>query len=377
MEKIIPHSPTPAGLRCLLEQNEGLRLSLYLPLPEHRGFDDVRLFPASYELAVKAAVARLSELGASQEQVDLTQKQLKQVKVGIASLPAATHALAVFGGTGMVTAFALAQPTATALHVGRSFRVRPILQAAQLEFGYRVLAVSSNQVSLFEGDVHGLRAIPANGVPGSLEEALGTQLSSGTSQYHSGGGEGVIHHGQGGAREGRTVDQDRFHHLLTRSVTEFWNGREDPLVLATDPSNDGALRKLARLPGMLEQTAVGNPDRLSLQELHIRTWPIAQAWVNQQQSFIAQETGTSQVLMEIESVVQAAVSGRVARLWLDAEQQFPGHLNPENGELDAGLGDEDVLDELAVLVASKGGEVLLCASEDLPNPSQLRAELRG
>ena len=376
MENLIPHSPTTADLRALFEQTQDLRLSIYLKLPEHRGFDRVRGFPAKYEQAVKTAAARMSLLGASEQQTEQALSQLGQVDVSIVSLPSATRSLAVFWGPSGVTACALAHQTTSQTHIGRSFRIRPFLQALRLELSYRVLAVSSNQVHLYEGDAHGLRALTAKDVPASLEEALGVQLSDGHSQFHSGGGSAVVHHGQGGASDDRSLDQERFHHKLARSVAEFWNGREDPVVLATDPSNTGSLRKVLRLAGLLEQTAVGNPDRLSPHELHERTWPIMEQWRAQQQEQAIQSSASGSILEDLDSVLQAAIDGRIAHLWVDANQQVAGHLNLISRAVDSAIGDEDVLDELTALVTSKGGSVACCEEGSLPTTSQVMAVLR-
>lgn len=376
MDNIFPQPPTIDDLQALIEQTETLRVSIYLGLPEHRGFDRVRGFPATYEQAVKTAVARMSLLGASEQQTEQALSELGQVDVRIASLPSATRSLAIFWGARGVTACALAHQTISQTHIGRSFRIRPFLQALRLELSYRVLAVSSNQVHLYEGDVHGLRALAAKGVPASLEEALGTQLSDGHSQFHSGGGSAVVHHGQGGARDDRSLDQERFHHKLARSVAEFWNGREDPLVLATDPSNTGSLRKVLRLAGLLEQTAVGNPDRLSTHDLHERAWPIMEQWRAQQQQQAIQSSASGPILEDLDSVLQAAIDGRIAHLWVDANQQVAGHLDFINGAVDSAVGDEDILDELTALVTTKGGSVVCCKEGTLPTTSQVMAVLR-
>jgi hypothetical protein len=377
MDKIVPQSPTTADLQALLQQPEGLRASLFLALPEHRGFDRVRGFPATYEQIVKATTERLGKLGASEQQVELALHGLGNVEVGIASLPNATRSLAIFCGPDSITAFALAVTTKTRSHVGLSFRIRPLLQAVRLELNFRVLAVSSNQVGLFEGDVHGLHQVEPQDVPTSLEQALGKELSEGHSQFHSSGGGTVIHHGQGGAREDRDLDQERFHQKLARSLASHWNGRKDPLVLATDPSNGGSLRKVLHLAGLLKQTAVGNPDRLSITELHERTWPIVKHWREQQQEQAIRSAGSCSILEDLDAVLQAAVEGRVDRLWLDADQQVAGHVDLSNGNVDPAAGDEDVLDELTALVTTMGGSVYCCEQESLPSPSRVMAVLRG
>lgn len=379
----VPRPPAPGVLDFLLDETEGLRASVYVPLPEHRGFDEVRAFPASFELAAKAAGERMAELGASEGEVEQALSRLASIDADVASMPRATQALGVFLGPGGVEAFALAHVVDRAVHVGRSFRVRPLLRAARREVAYRALAVSTNRVALFEGDARGLREVRAAGVPRNLEDALGGELSERQLHYHSSAtaGEAVIYHGHGGASRGRSIDQERFHRVVSRAVAEHWNGRDDPscwpLVLATDEANDGSFRKLAALPGLLEGTAAGNADRLSDREVHERTWPIVETWLAGRDAAAVRRARDTPGLTDLEPAIEAAAAGRVARLWVDARERVPGHVDLSSGRLTEGFGDEDALDELATLVFARRGEVHVLEKDELPASASVLAELRG
>ena len=383
MARVLPHPPGPDVLRELLDERDGLRISIYVPLPENRGFDEVHDFPASYELAAKAAVKKLGALGASKAETDAARTRLLDVDADMARLPRETKSLGVFAGPEGLHAYALAGRVDRHSHAGHSYRVRPLLQAARLEIPYRVLALSTNHVSLFEGDVRDLHEVEAKDMPKSLKEALGSELSKGTLQYHSSAnaGQAVIFHGQVDANQGRAVDQERFHRIVGKSAVEHWRDREDPLVLATEPANAASLRKVVDLPRLLERNATGNPDKMSPRQLHEQTWPIVRSWEEEQHARSARRAldalGRGLAISQINEVVEAATAGRVNRLWVDGRQQEPGRIDPTTGRATEGRGDEDLLDELACLVRAKGGEVIVCNPEELPDACTTIAELRG
>ncbi len=65
---------------------------------------------------------------------------------------------------------------------------------------------------------------------------------------------------------------------------------------------------------------------------------------------------------DLDEVAAAAAAGRVQTLLLEAGRQLPGRLDPATGEVARGELDgaqtDDVLDDLADLVATMGGEVV-------------------
>lgn len=79
-------------------------------------------------------------------------------------------------------------------------------------------------------------------------------------------------------------------------------------------------------------------------------------------------------------VAHAAVAGRLATLLIDAERQIAGRIDGSTGRIDpAELGKprvDDVLDDLASLVESMGGEVHVLSAERMPCRTGVAASFR-
>lgn len=379
---VIPVIPSTEEIAKLVRGVPGLRVSLYLPLAERPGFDDIRAVPTAYEQARKGALRRMAELGVDPAKAEGTSKQLESVDVELAGLPRGTRGIAVFAGPDGLQAFALAAPTRPSVTVGRSFHIRPLLRARGAERRFRVVALSTNRVQLYEGDAHGLRLLEAEGVPHSLQDALGSELTEASLQSRSSTSSGgaPIFHGHGGRDESRPVDLERFHRVLAAALERVWNGRDDPLVLAGDQVHQGRFHKIADLPGLLPQGVAGNPERLSPDELHARALPLVE------QRYAEHEAGEAEraeaalahgiALDDLEAAVAAATAGRVARAWIDAERHVARHVDTTTGRLVESFGDEDALEELAALVLRRGGSVQV-RPDGLGSPSGVLAELRG
>jgi hypothetical protein len=92
-----------------------------------------------------------------------------------------------------------------------SFHVKPLLRLLQSADRYQVLALSRERIALYEGNRYHLDAVPlAEGVPATLEEALGEQRTEQHLTVAAYGGTGVASvHGHGSRKEEQDVDRER------------------------------------------------------------------------------------------------------------------------------------------------------------------------
>src|SRR5690606_41088632 len=75
--------------------------------------------------------------------------------------------------------------------------------SSDLHAAYRVLAVSVNRVAHFEGGPEGLREAPLSGVPTSLSDALGDELTEVQFRVRGPGPAGSMHGSEIGRASGR------------------------------------------------------------------------------------------------------------------------------------------------------------------------------
>jgi len=374
--------PSHDSIQDLLDGEDGPRVSLYVPVPARPGFDDVRDFPGSYGRLTSRIAKRMEELGIESVLRDERMRELGGVDVELSSLHPAVRSIAVFAGPRGVASYSLVDPVPRSFHVGRTFRLRPLLKAARKERSFRVVSLSTKRVELFEGDARSLRRIEPKAVPRSLEEALGSELTSATLQLHSSASRGAaaIFHGHGGAGRDRNLDKDRFHRVLAGALRQEWGGLDSPIVLVADRAHEGRFRKTADLPGLLEEGIAANPGEMSLEELHARALSVVQEASDRvDREALAEaraESARGRGPADLASAALAAVSGRVDRLFVASGPRVDEHIDPTDGSLHPAFGDEDALDELCGLVLAKGGSAVV-VDDGVPTTPGFLVELRG
>jgi hypothetical protein len=137
---------------------------------------------------------------------------------------------------------------------------------------------------------------------------------------------------------------------------------------------------------LLVDTAIdAGPDALTPDQLRQRAWQTLEPQHLAQQARLAEAYGTAQAQDlgsdDLTSVVQAAVSGRVGVLFIEADRQIAGRLDLETGGVVAGElinpQVDDVLDDLATLVERMGGQVHVMPAGQIPGTTGLAAIYRN
>jgi hypothetical protein len=352
-------------------------VSVYLPLL--RTFTEARANSAAYEGAVADAEAGLEEAGLPAAEAQGIRKQLFAVETNLRRLEHPAAGLAVFHDRAGLHAFRLPEAPRQSVTVAENFALRPLLEAIRRNRSHYVLALSANRVALFLGDAFGLASISAQGVPASLEDALGSELTENELRIRgtkAGGGAGV-YYSHDSARDARKLDVERFHQKIARAIETELEGREEPIVLVATQAHHSGLRAALRLPRLLAEGVQTSPDHLSPSELHARSWPVIERAVADEEARIAGEYERSvnrgKGLSRIDDVAAAAAAGRVRRLWVKRDERVPGAVDLASGALVGGRAREDVLDGLVTLVLRHGGDVIV--GDRVPSGMAVAAEL--
>jgi hypothetical protein len=379
-------SPSSAALRALADTPEGALATLLAPYAS--GVAAARENRVRLQRARSVVSEALVGAGLDGAEAERRAAELLRVEADPRKLPAdlagRTHGVAAFVGPEGVRPFALGQAPAEEVRIGDCFALRLLLRAVQSDTRFRVLALAQNSVALFEGDAHGLHPDVLPDLPSSLEEALGTELGGhrlGLVSTPAAGIRGARFYGLHDANTERALDLERFHRVVARALEKTAAAGEPPLVLATDESNAGRFRKVAQLPALVADTAVGSPEHLSPAELFARAWPAVAAELGRRERARADDyeraRSLGKGLTAIDRIAVAAVTGRVRRLWIDEGAEVPGRLDFESGRVVAAEPRAgDALDALATAVLRRGGEVIVGAAGSLPAPAAAVAELR-
>ncbi len=299
--------------------------------------------------------------------------------------------LAVLGGSGLFHVFRLQRTVAELAVAADSFHTKPLRRVLQSVDRYQVLGLNRQETKLFEGNRDALAEIePAQGVPRTITQALGDELSEPHSTVASYGGVGQgsmpMHHGHGGKESEVDIDAERFFRAVDRGVLEHHSRPSGlPLILAALPEHHHMFHEVSHNPFLIEENIDIHPDALSsIDELRQRAW---QLFEPQYQARLAElndafEQARSKGLGDddLAQVVQAAAVGRVATLLIEADRQIAGRLDSATGQ--AELADlshpqvDDLLDDLGELVEKMGGRVLVMPAERMPGRTGLAATYR-
>lgn len=298
--------------------------------------------------------------------------------------------LAVLGARGMFRAYRLQRPVAELVVVADSFHTKPLMRQLQSADRYQVLSLSRQEIKLFEGNRDALDEIElAQGVPRTITEALGKELTDSHSTVASYGGIGqghtAMHHGHGGKESEVDGDAERFFRAVDRGILEHHSQPSGlPLILAALPQHHHLFHQVSRNPFLMDESIDIHPDALPSDELCQRAWQVFEPRYLARLAALVEEFGQarSQDLGddEVAHVAKAAVAGRIATLLIEADCEAPGRVNAATGDIEPGdLAHpefDDVLDDLGTLALKMGGAVVIVPAERMPTETGVAAIYR-
>jgi hypothetical protein len=371
---------TVAGLQHLLAPHEPPCISIFMPThrqPQRAREDQIRL---------KNLLGRCEELlngHSSRTRATLLEPLRRLVEQGPAG--ERLDGLALFRSPDVDLQYRLAAPLPERVVVAKSFHIRPLIRYLQSNRRYYVLALSQNRVTLYEGTASGLAEKPFPDVPESLEAVLERDYQKGFLNFHSVGGGGNRFHGQGTADERKKDDLTVFFRAVDEALWQTLRDEHAPLVLAGVGYYHPIYRSLCRYQYLAAHGVEGNFEHVPAAHLHARAWPLVAELFGARESAALDEfqqvRGRGLATDRLDDVARAAVQGRVRRLLVAKGAQVWGVFDRNTGAIErreqqTDAHDDDVVDDVAEAVLSRGGEVLMLAPGRLPSGSAVAAVLR-
>ncbi len=369
------------------EHHQQPQLSLYLPT--HRHHPENQQDPICYQNLVKKLELLLRE----NHPAELVRSLLEPFQAlgnDTAFWNHTLDGLAIFGDPGWFKVIGMQRSVPELTVVADSFHTKPLRQFLQSADRYQILGLSQHGIKLYEGNRDILEAIePATGVPRTMDEALGEELTEPHRTVASYGGVGgmssPMHHGQGGKKEEVDSDADRFFRAVDRSVLEAHSRPSGlPLILAALPEHHGLFHQISKNPFLLGEGIKIHPDALPLDELREKACEVFEPHYQSRLAKLADEFALAKSkglgLDELQTIAEAAVAGRIATLLIEADREIPGRMDAATGKLQ--LTDlshpevDDLLDDLGEMVLSKGGQVVVIRSEQMPTTTGAAATCR-
>jgi hypothetical protein len=362
-------------------------LSLYQPT--HRRYPENQQDPIRFRNLVKALETSLRQKYPAIE----TRILLEPFEALAHEHPFWNHTLdglAVLGGPSLFRVFLLQRPVAQLAVAADNFHIKPLRRFLQSVDRYQVIGLSLHKIRLFEGNRDALDEIdPGPGVPRTITEALGDELTDPHQTVASYGGVGgastPMHHGHGGKNDDADIDTERFFRVIDRAMIERHSQPSGlPLILAALSEHHHLFRRVSRNPLLIAEGVTINPDALPNDELRERAWQVAEPQYLVRLATLADEFAEAKSKGlgsdDLAQVSQAAAAGRIATLLIESDRQISGRLDGATGRFE--LADlshpqvNDMLDDLAELVEKMGGGVLVIPAERMPTRTGLAATFR-
>ncbi len=270
--------------------------------------------------------------------------------------------------------------------VGDHFHMKPLLQLMSGDGTFSVLALSQNQVRLFQGTRYHLDEIKLTDIPTNIAAALQYDKPEKSLQVHTGSSKGKsgIFHGQGAGNEDHKNDLLSYFRQVNNGLESLFKNQQLPLILAGVDYLLPIYHEANTYAHLLPDGIPGNPETLTLEELHTQAWQIAQPYFDLAKvstiSHYEELQGSEKTANTIEKVLPAAYFQRVETLFVPIDKTVWGVFNPDGNSIQIHAqqetGDEDLLDLAALHTLTNGGTVYAVEQGDVPEHKAIAAILR-
>lgn len=282
-------------------------------------------------------------------------------------------------------------PVEELVMVADTFHTKPLRHIMQSEDRYQVLALTMDEVHLFEGNRHSLFEIElADDFPKTITEALGEELTEKHSTVASYGGVGGdstnMHHGQGGKMDEVDSDTQRFFRVVASAIHNRYSKPVGlPLLMAALSEHHTLFNQVNKNPFLLPKGININPKAISIEKLAELSWQMMQPmYLEKLEARIekfnqAKSSGLGSEKMD--EVIEAAKAGRVDTLFIEAHRVIAKRLrNKVTGTFE--MTDvtqpvlDDQLDDVGEIVTKMGGTVVIIPKAQMPVDTGLAAIFR-
>jgi hypothetical protein len=327
-------------LERLLEERDENCISIYLPMV--RVGTDVQGNSIQLKNALNEVEKELKQRGRRQPDIDDLLAQPRQL---LSDSPFWQHqldGLAMFISPETLATYRLPLDFEPLTIVAERFHIKPILPLISGDGRFYILALSQDQVRLFQGTRHTVDEMEIRHAPGSLADALvyddpERQMQHHTTTSGSAGGPAVVRHGQGVQEDEKRQRLRRYFQDVSKGIQRQLYDEEAPIVLAALDYLHPIYKEVDTSPHLLDEGITVNPNELSAAELHDRAWTIVGPLFTEAKEEAVdrykQLSGSKQASAELEEIVPAAFQGRIDTLFVATGTHRWGSYDPDNDSL--------------------------------------------
>lgn len=373
-------------LEELAGKPEGPCASIFLPT--HRAGAETRQDPIRLKNLLRQARERLVVRGLRTTEVDRILEPAQGLLENELFWRHQADGLALFLSSGVFHSYRLPLSFGELAVVTDRYHLKPLLPLLAGDGRFYVLALSQNEVRLLGASRYSADEVElGDDVPESLADALKFDDPEKQLQFHTGssggGGRTAVFHGHGGEDDSKD-DILRYFRKIDRGLRDILKGQEAPLVVAGVDYLLPIYREANTYPGLVKEGATGNPEELSVEELHERAWKIVGPRFSEARREAAERyaelAGTGRTSTDPREVILGAYYGRVDTLFVASSVRRWGTFDPGTGEVN--LHDEpeaedgDLLDFAAVQTVLNGGAAYLTDLDKVPGGADVACVFR-
>jgi hypothetical protein len=380
---------TIGQIKVLAQQFSSPSISIFLPT--NRAGRDTQEDPIRFKNLLREAEKQLLDSGLGPREVEALLKPAQELTDQVYFWKHQYEGLAVFLAPGDFHSYRLPFSVAEQMVISGSYIISPVLPLFTKNGHFFILALSQDEVRLFEGTRQCVGQIDLpEGTPESLDEALQLDDPQRQTQFHTrtsqGGTRDGSFHGQGPGIEENKVWIDQFLNRVDAGLEEIFREHDAPLVLAGVDYLLPIYRKVSDYKNIMEAGITGGPEHFRPEELQEQAWPIVEAYFLQDLEKTIeqyqQNANTDKASDQVEEIVAAAFNGRVDQLILSVDTQVWGVFNPDTGKVTTdpqGQSHPDhlsLLDFAAMKTLENGGTFYALSQEEMPTDSPIAAVFR-
>jgi hypothetical protein len=271
------------------------------------------------------------------------------------------------------------------------FHIKPLLPLLTGDGRFYILALSKNEVRLFEGSRDTVSEIHLQNMPKNLKEVLSDYQTAeqNIERRYQATGPGLK-----AAVHAIGIDTDTFEKTHTleyfrrvdRALHELLRDAHEPLVLAGVEYLMSIYQEANTYAGLLPKFIDGNPDKTKKtpEQLHKAAWAIVEPLFKKYQrdalALYGRAAGTNRGSDRLEDILPATHDGRVGILFVAVGTQIWGKANgsPSTLEVHAAHqpGDQDLLNLAAIQTYLTGGTIFALPAEETPDRAPVAAVFR-
>lgn len=362
---------TENELQYLFETRHRFCVSIFLPTRRAGLIRELEEGRIQLKDLFRDAEARLTAAGLGKTEARELLAPARQVAARSQFWRYQSEGLAVFLAPGFLRYFSVPYKLPALVAVADQFDITPLLPLWTSEDRFYLLALSLKQVRVFEGTRYSIAGLDVRGLPQSLLEVLGYGVDKSLRQQHT-------------LKAGLPEDELLYFRQIDEALHDLLKNRHIPLVVAGVEENLSLYRQANTYAGLLDEGIVGNPDRLSADELHAKAQPIIEAHylrVRKQAVEQCKEClDPARISKELKDILPAASQGRIYHLFVPAGAQKWGYFDSEHNVVFVHdkheAGDQDLLNLAAVQTILHGGSVYTLDSPEMPEGASIAALFR-